>query len=323
MRGMQPRSACRFLTVPLVRLAVFASLWGLLFGSSWLGRAAALPADGGVPADLGREEIRCNDTGCAIGGCLLRQMERNAPYLLGQARFLVELADGRLRGFRLSGVTSDSLLARIGLQSDDVILKVSTYDLSSPESTMAAFDRLRSADSETLVLERAGHKLTRVLRFDRRPLAAADCPLPPPAATASEAPPPAPTSSPAPTPSEAETLRVIAKDVRCANNRCTLRRATVDRILSNTNMVARSVRVVPAFLDGQPQGFKLFAIRPGSVFALLGLRNGDLVRSFNGLDMSSPDKALEAYATLRSAAEVKLELERAGTRIVLTYVFKK
>lgn len=313
------------MTAPLLRLAVVGSIgWllgVLLLASSFFGRAAAQPADGGVPADLGREEIRCDAAGCAIGGCLLRQMERNAPRLLGRARFVIETADGRMRGFRLTGVTPDSLLARIGLQNDDLVLSVSTYDLNSPQSMMAAFDHLRSADSETIVLEREGRKLTRVLRFDRRPLAAADCPLPAPAATANEAPPP--TSPPAPTPSDAEILRAIAKDVRCANNRCTLRRATVDRILENTSMVSRSVRVVPAFKEGQPQGFKLFAIRPGSVFALLGLRNGDLVRSCNGLDMSSPDKALQAYSTLRSANEVKLDLERAGTRVVLTYVIKK
>jgi general secretion pathway protein C len=80
---------------------------------------------------------------------------------------------------------------------------------------------------------------------------------------------------------------------------------------------------VPAFLDGQPQGFKLFAIRPGSLFALLGLRNGDLVRGFNGFELSSLDKALQAYSMLRSRDEVKLDLERAGARLVLTYVLKK
>lgn len=304
-----------------MRLVIVGSLLGLLWGSLSLGQAAAQTSDGGVPTDLGRDEVRCDATSCSIGGCLLQKMERNPTHFLGKARFVLLVGDGKLLGFRLTGVTPDSLMARIGLQNDDTVLAVSSFDLSSPESMTAALNHLRSADSETITLERGGRKLTRVLRFDRRPLSPADCPLPPPAATVSEA--PQPTSPPAPPPSDSEFLRALAKDIRCANNRCTLRRATVDRILENTTLMSRSVRIVPALKDGQPQGFKLFAIRPGSVFALLGLRNGDLVRSFNGMDLSTPDNALQAYSTLRSVNEVKLALERSGAPVVLTYVIKK
>lgn len=319
---MQPRSAPRSQTAPRVCLAVLGSIWGLLGASPWLGRARAEAPGAAIPADLGRDEVRCDATGCSLGGCLLLQMERNPVPLLGTARFVIRMAEGmKMRGFQLTGVTPESLMARIGLQNGDIVLAVSTFDLSSPDSTMAAFNHMRSADSETLRFERGGSPLTRVLRFDRRPLNAADCPIQPPAATETEA--RQPKTSPAPTPSDAETLRALAKDIRCTNNRCTLGRATVDRILASSTLVMRSVRVVPVFKDGQPQGFKLFAIRPGSVFALLGLRNGDFVRSLNGMDLSAPDKALQAYATLRGADEVKLDLERAGVRTVLTYVIKK
>lgn len=320
---MQPRAASRSVATPWLRLAVAGAIGWCLWGSVWLARAATQTADGGLPADLGRDELRCDAAGCAIGGCLLLQMERNPTHLLGHTRFIIEMADGRPRGFRLMGVTADSLLARLGLQNDDTVLSVSTYDLSSPENTLAAFNRLRSADSETLTFDRQGRTLTRVLRFDRRPLAAADCPLPPPPATASEGPPHSPTSPPALAPSDAETLRALAKDIRCVSNRCTLRSATMERLLSNTGLFMKSVRIVPVLKDGQPQGLKLLAIRPGSVFALLGLRNGDVAHTFNGLDLSTPDNALQAYAALRNAHEVKLGLERAGARMVLTYVIKK
>ena len=88
-----------------------------------------------------------------------------------------------------------------------------------------------------------------------------------------------------------------------------LRRDEVERQLANFGELATTVRVVPS---GQG-GFKLFAIRPGSLIDRLGLQNGDRLVRVNGLELSSPDAVLEAYSRLRSAAEIELEIDRGGT----------
>lgn len=82
-------------------------------------------------------------------------------------------------------------------------------------------------------------------------------------------------------------------------------------------------RIVPAFREGVPLGFKLFAIRSGSLYERAGLRNGDIVRSLNGMDLSSPEKALEAYRTQRNASRIEAEIEREGKLITLTYLVKE
>jgi general secretion pathway protein C len=46
--------------------------------------------------------------------------------------------------------------------------------------------------------------------------------------------------------------------------------------------VAKGARVVPAVKNGKPDGFKLYAIRPSSVYSKLGLTNGDTIQSING-----------------------------------------
>ncbi len=81
----------------------------------------------------------------------------------------------------------------------------------------------------------------------------------------------------------------------------------------------RQVRIVPSISDGKPLGFKIYAIRRGSLAWHLGLRNGDLIRTVNGYDLSSPDKCLEAYARLRASDLVVVELERAGISHELRY----
>ena len=91
------------------------------------------------------------------------------------------------------------------------------------------------------------------------------------------------------------------------------------RVLANTTALATSARFVPSIKDGKPNGFKLYALRPGSIFARLGMQNADLIKAINGLDMSTPDKALEAYAKLKSASHLTVMLERRNENITLDY----
>lgn len=136
-------------------------------------------------------------------------------------------------------------------------------------------------------------------------------------------PPPAPASvasAAEPSPGDATGLeKDIDKGVRCSGSNCEVDRSLIDKILANTTALATSARFVPSIKDGKPNGFKVFAIRPGSVFAKIGMQNADLVKGINGLDMSSPDKALEAYTKLKSASHLTMQLERRGETVTLDY----
>ena len=102
----------------------------------------------------------------------------------------------------------------------------------------------------------------------------------------------------------------------------TVQRAAVDRILADPTTVAKGARVVPSIKNGVPNGFKLYAIRPGSVYAALGFNNGDTITSINGHDMSSLDKALEIYQQLRNASSLDVSISRRGQDLVLHYSIK-
>jgi general secretion pathway protein C len=77
------------------------------------------------------------------------------------------------------------------------------------------------------------------------------------------------------------------------------------------------VRVVPSIKNGQADGFKLYAIRPSSMFARLGFVNGDTVHAVNGLALTSLDKALEVYAKLKDAKSVQFDITRRGQPVEL------
>ncbi|QRK04033.1 general secretion pathway protein GspC [Archangium violaceum] len=96
-------------------------------------------------------------------------------------------------------------------------------------------------------------------------------------------------------------------------------RKDLDATLANPNEVMMQARLVPAFRDGEPQGFKMFAIKPSSIYNQLGLQNGDVLKRINGHSLQSPDRALEAYQALREASRIELEVERNGQPLQLTY----
>ena len=103
------------------------------------------------------------------------------------------------------------------------------------------------------------------------------------------------------------------------DNNYEIDRKLVDKVLANPMAVAKGARVVPAVKNGKPDGFKLYAIRPTSVYAKLGLSNGDTLQSINGFELTSADKALEMYTKLREANRLQVEVTRRGKPVTLTY----
>ena len=99
-------------------------------------------------------------------------------------------------------------------------------------------------------------------------------------------------------------------------------RSEIDRTLANLNDVAMQARIVPAFKDGQAQGFKLFSIRPDSIYSKIGVQNGDVIKRINGFDLNSPEKALEVYTKLKEASRIEIDLERNGSPVHKNYTIR-
>lgn len=99
-------------------------------------------------------------------------------------------------------------------------------------------------------------------------------------------------------------------------------RDEIDKQLSNLNSIATQARIVPSFKNGVANGFKLFSIRPGSIYSKIGIQNGDVIRKINGYEINSPDKALEVYSKLKEASKIEIELERRGKQLNNSYVIR-
>lgn len=96
-------------------------------------------------------------------------------------------------------------------------------------------------------------------------------------------------------------------------------KSEIESVLGNLNQVATQARIVPSFNNGKANGFKLFSIRPGSLYSKIGIQNGDIVQRINGYEMNSPDKALEIYSKLKDAQSITVDMVRRGKSQTLTY----
>jgi general secretion pathway protein C len=105
---------------------------------------------------------------------------------------------------------------------------------------------------------------------------------------------------------------ITSKIRKIRTNEFEVDREAVDRILESYPALMKTVRIVPEQENGRGVGLRLFGIPPDSLLAALGLENGDRLRSINGFDLSSPETALEAYARLRTAHALVLDINRRG-----------
>lgn len=73
-----------------------------------------------------------------------------------------------------------------------------------------------------------------------------------------------------------------------------------------------TVRIVPSFKNGKPDGFKLFSMKQNSIFYKIGFRNGDVIQKINGEELASPGKVLELYQSNKEKKAFTVELVRRG-----------
>jgi general secretion pathway protein C len=98
-----------------------------------------------------------------------------------------------------------------------------------------------------------------------------------------------------------------------------IERSVVDKILENTAALMTQVRIVPEKDGDKATGIRLFGVKPDSLLGVLGMENGDRLQTINGFDMTNPEKALEAYARLRTADHLTVAVNRKGAATNLDY----
>lgn len=97
---------------------------------------------------------------------------------------------------------------------------------------------------------------------------------------------------------------------KTADDKFVIDRRELEKTVANINEVFTQARAVPYFEDGKTIGFRVFAIKPGSVFEKIGLQNGDVIRRVNGVELTDPTKAISLFTELQNEGHIAVDLQR-------------
>lgn len=218
-------------------------------------------------------------------------------------------------------VTDAALRKRLGLEDNDLITAISGRTVKREFDVDDAILGVAQLGATAMYVEilRGGHP--RLLRWSidgdlnsaRRAARAA---LP------SRLPPPVTGFDPFATRTGVAPDPVLDTVARIDDTHAEMPRTTLQRLIDDPSLVGAVARVIPSVHNGDPDGFKLYAIRPGSFYARLNLQNGDTVRAVNGYELTSTDRALEVFARLGSATTITLDVMRRGQPMILTISIK-
>ena len=89
--------------------------------------------------------------------------------------------------------------------------------------------------------------------------------------------------------------------------------------LDNPSQAMTDARLLPSQKDGKVEGFRASEVKPNGLFAMIGIKNGDVLLRLNDFPIDSPDKALQSFITLKGQSRLKLDLIRDGQPATFNY----
>jgi general secretion pathway protein C len=101
--------------------------------------------------------------------------------------------------------------------------------------------------------------------------------------------------------------------------RFSIDRGEVDEALGDLPRLLTQARLLPNFRSGQTDGFRIFNIVPGSLFARIGLQNGDVLHRVNDVAIEDPAKFMGIFEALKNESQITLDLVRGNERKTFEY----
>jgi general secretion pathway protein C len=101
-----------------------------------------------------------------------------------------------------------------------------------------------------------------------------------------------------------------------SDNRFAVPRDDAEAALRNPANLFSQARILPKYADGQMVGVQINAIKSGSLFEQLGLKNGDVITELNGIAIDSPEASAKLLQEFTQANSLDLVLEDGETKHV-------
>lgn len=96
--------------------------------------------------------------------------------------------------------------------------------------------------------------------------------------------------------------------------------SVISGAMGNLEMLASQVHASPhKGPDGQVDGYRLSAIRKGTLLEKLGIKNGDVIKGVNGTPLTSAEGAMSTFTSLSSQKSFTFDVTRRSQDTTLEY----
>jgi general secretion pathway protein C len=102
---------------------------------------------------------------------------------------------------------------------------------------------------------------------------------------------------------------------RLAENRFAVPAAEVENMAANPAALFSQARILPKYEDGRMVGVQLNAIRQGSLFAQVGIRDGDTVTEVNGVTVATPEDSQRLLQEFASGGALRVTVKARDGQI--------
>jgi general secretion pathway protein C len=124
-------------------------------------------------------------------------------------------------------------------------------------------------------------------------------------------------SMPAPAPGRG--LRLDRYIRQIGPNQFLVHRTAVERNLQNLRPLLAQIRARPNLESGKLAGYRLSEVQPDSLFAEMGLRDGDVVSAVNGQDLNNAARTILLLASLRDQSSISVTVMRLGQPVQYSF----
>jgi type II secretion system protein C len=93
---------------------------------------------------------------------VLRRLETEWPVIVNETRFLPNLVEGRVSGFKITNLPEKTILSDMGIQKNDIIKEVNGIELNDMQAVFSLYNQFKDESRFEVSLERNG-KLIRFL----------------------------------------------------------------------------------------------------------------------------------------------------------------
>jgi general secretion pathway protein C len=106
------------------------------------------------------------------------------------------------------------------------------------------------------------------------------------------------------------------------DGKVTVKRDYVNKYINNFNKIWKDISINEVFKNGKINGFKVTTIRSNSVFSKLGLRQGDILKEINNIELKSYNDAFKIYKKINKINNLHIKILRNNQEVELDYEIK-